>query len=130
MSAALIDSAGKVRVLDGKAGPDETVTEEHAKDPARVARILIRILATIAALKRAFSPKRIDYEDVAVLGSGALVQLQHGFGSRTRWWVIGWQSGGTAAPIFIESTALTTASTLVLQSYVAGTVTLRVESSG
>lgn len=128
--AARVDNAGKVTQLGPKPAPDETVTVEDVQDPAKLAKLATRILASLAALRLTWVPRRIDFEDVAVSTSGATVTLQHNFNGRVRWWLVGWQSSGTTAPILKESTTATDANTLVLLSYVAGTATLRVEEAG
>ncbi len=130
MSAARIEADGRVKILDGKAEPDAVVTESDAKDPAKLARLLARLLKDIATVRRRFTAKRIDFEDVAVSTAGATVSLQHNLNGRVRWWLAGWQSSGTTAPILKESATATTAQTLVLMSYVAGTATIRVEGAG
>ncbi len=130
MSAARVTSAGAVQALDSRAQPNQVFTEDDAKEPPKVARILARLLADVATIKQRFAPKRVDFEDVAVSTAGATVTLQHNLKGRVRWWLAGWQSSGTTAPILKESTTATTDSTLVLMSYVAGTATIRVESAG
>lgn len=130
MSAAKVSSAGLVTQLGSKPTPDEVVTEQDVQEPAKLARVLGRVLAEVAALKRRFAPRAIDFEDVAVSTAGATVSLEHGMSGRVRWYLVGWQSSGTTAPILKESTTLTTSSTLVLASYVAGTATIRVEEAG
>ncbi len=130
MSAARIDSNRKVWPLDGKSQPDQVVTEEDARDPAKVARLLGGLLNDVAGQKRQFTARRIDYEDQSAGGSGEAITLQHNFGGRVRWWVVDWTSGSAAAPILIKSATDTTDATLVLYSYQAGTVTIRVEAAG
>lgn len=132
MSAAKIDSSGKVTQLDARAGADEVVTEEDVQEPAKLSKMLARLLANVAALRRARVSARVDFEDVVVPSTGATapVRLQHNMVGRVRWWVVGWQCSTNVAPILREDTANTTASTLVLLSYVAGTATIRVEAAG
>lgn len=130
MSAAKVAADGKVTALDGRAEPDEVVTEADVQQPAKLARLLARLLAAVATLRRPFVPRRIDFEDVTVSTSGAAVSLEHGFKGRVRWWVCDWDSAASTAPYLKRSTALTTATTLVLLSYVAGTVCIRVEEAG
>lgn len=121
----------KITQLDARAGPDEVVTEDDAKQPAKLARMLGTLLTSMASLSRAWAPQRIDFEDVVVSTGGAQVTLAHGFNGRVRWWIVGWVSTGTTAPILRESSATATdANTLRLQSYVAGTACIRVEASG
>ncbi len=130
VACAKVSSDGTITQLGGRAAPEEVLTEEDAKRPDKVARLLARLLADVAALRRRFSPRRIDYEDVPVLGTGAAVQFQHGFSGRVRWWVVGWQCASSVAPILKEDTDATTSDTLVLNSYVEGTATIRVEEVG
>jgi hypothetical protein len=133
MSAAKINGT-TTTVLDGKASADEVVTEADVQDAPKLARMLVRLLATVADMRRAFSPRRIDFEDVAVSTAGAQVALQHNFGGRVRWWIVGWTSSGTSAPILRElaptAPAAPDPNTLYLQSYVAGTACIRVEGAG
>ncbi len=131
MSSSKIDSVGKVTLLDQRAGAQEVVTEQDAADAKLVAKLLTRILLAVATLRRNWAPKSIDFEDVAVSTAGAQVSLAHGMNGRVRWWICGWQSSGTSAPILRESaTVATDANTLYLQSYVAGTACIRVEQAG
>lgn len=130
MSAAKVASDGTLYSLDGRAAPDEVMTSEDAKDPEKIARVLGRLLKENAELRRRWNPRRVDFEDVAVSTAGAVVSLQHGFAGRVRWWPVGWQSAASTAPYLREDTAASTADTLVLKSYVAGTVTVRVEEAG
>ncbi len=95
MSVARIESDSRVRQLDGKAEPDEVVTEEDAKEPSKVSRLLARLLKEVAALKRRHVTQRLDFEDVPVGGGGAVTQLAHHFGGRVRWSVVGWQTLAT-----------------------------------
>lgn len=94
MSAARIDTAGRVTVLDGRAEPDETVTEQDVQDAPKLAKLLARLLQNVASLRRTFSPRRIAYE-VAAGSAGALTQLAHNFVGRVRWHVSGWQTTAT-----------------------------------
>jgi len=128
--AARIAADGKVTQLDGRAAPAEVVTEADVQDPAKLARLLGRMLSDEAALRRRFAPARLDFEDIPVLVTGDIVQFHHNFGGRARWWVVGWQCATNVAPILREDVTLTTTDTLVLRSYVAGTVTLRLEAAG
>ena len=123
-------SDAKVITLDGKAQPDQVVTEADVQEPPKLTKLLVQLLKDVTTLKRTPAPSRIDYEDVPVSTAGALVPLQHNFGGRVRWWLVGWSSAGTSAPILRESSlagSLSTTSTLILQSYVAGTATIRIE---
>lgn len=129
MSAARIDSAGKVWNLDGRVEPDENITELDVQDPAKLSKLLGRVLASQATLRRNFVPRRLDFEDVAVGTLAAAVPLQHGLNGRVRWWIVDWTSSGTAAPV-LRRGAATDSNTLVLESYVAGTATIRIEEAG
>ncbi len=127
MSAARIDAAGAVTTLDGRAEPDETVTENDVKDTAKLAKVLARVLATIALLKRSWTPSRVDFEDCVVTNPFTILTLEHGFGGRVRWWVVDQTSAMSA-----NQTANTTADTLELYIYgdTDGTCTVRVEEAG
>lgn len=129
--SAKVDSDGAVTPLDGRTEPDEVVTAQDVQDPDKLARLLGRILKDIAALKRRWAPRHIDFE-LAVTGSATpqTVQLEHGFNGAVRWWVVDWSTGGTVAISAMKNTALTTTKTLVLSVYNAGAMTIRVEEAG
>lgn len=126
-SNARVTSDGKVAQLDGRASAAEVVTEQDVQEPAKLSRLLVRLLTDVAALKRRFAPRRFDFEDVPVLAAGGTVQLQHNFGGRVRWWVVDCTSSTKA-----WLNAATTADTLVvnLTGTSDGTATIRVESAG
>ena len=127
--SAIVGSNGNVRQLDRQAEPDEQVTPEHVEDKERMARLLMRILRDLALLKRRFWPERMDFEDRAVDNTGTtLYRFSHGFGGRVRWWPVGWKDGALCANLVEDPS--TDDSTLVLVSYEAGTVTVRVEAAG
>jgi hypothetical protein len=128
VSAAAVSSTGKVRQLDRRGDPSEQVTEQQAKDPSRVARILMAILADVGLLKRRFWPDRMDFEGQVLDATGTKIfRFEHGFGVDVRFWVIDWN--GAAAPN-IRKDATTTSTVLVLTSTSAGTATIRVEAVG
>lgn len=138
-SAAIVPLApAPLRQLDGKREPDELITPERLDDKPRVARWLTQLLRDVESLKRRWAPRRIDHEDRKVDATGGdglnatKFRFAHGFGGRVRWWVTDWQ--GVAAPALVLDTATsgtgTDANTLVLRSYVTGTVTIRIEEAG
>ncbi len=130
MSAAKVNNDGKVTILDGRASASEVVTDADVQDPPKLARLLGRLLANVAQLARAHTPRRLDFEDVTCAGSGAAIRLRHGFGGRVRWWPVDYLSTGTPAAPILERGAATDANVLVLLSYTTGTVSIRVEEAG
>ena len=128
--SAKIAADNAVTQLDRAPQPDELVTEKDVTEPYKLARLLGRVLKDIASLRRRWVPRRIDFEDRTVETGGATVTLHHNFVGRVRWYVIGWQSNGTDPPTLIEDTSNTDTRALVLESYVAGTATIRVEEAG
>jgi hypothetical protein len=112
---ATINSSGDVLPLDGARAPEEAMTEEDAADPARVARVITRLLKGQAELERRRSPERIDFEDV-VISSSAPVQLQHGMGGRVRYSLQDMSRGGGLAPTLARASS-TDEDTLVLDAY-------------
>lgn len=128
MSSAIVPRHGVPRRLDRPQEPDEQVTEEQVEDSKRLSRLLMRLLREVAILRREWRPSRVDFQDAIVDATGTTkYRFPHGLGSRVRWWVTDWT--GAAGPQ-LSRDASSTDSTLVLVSYVAGTMTLRVEASG
>lgn len=127
--SAIVKLDGTVRQLGGRAEPDEIVEAEDATDVDRLTRLLTRVLKKLAELGRAKAPTFLDFEDVAIDGTGTtLYRFVHNFGTRVRWWAVDW-SGATEAVRLVRQ-ASSDANVLVLVSYEAGTVTLRVEAVG
>lgn len=136
-SSAIVPRApGKIRQLDTKREPDELITSDQLEDKPRVARWLTQILRDLETLKRRWAPRRIDHEDVEVDATGGdgidatKFRFAHGFVGRVRWWIVDWQ--GSAAPFLVRHDGIdgTDKNTLVLRSYVAGTVSIRIEEAG
>lgn len=127
--SANIDRNGKVRQLDKPAEPDQQVMEDEATDAPRLVRLLMRMLRDLAALKRRWAPRRLDFEDCAVDATGTTkYRLPHGLGGRVRWWVVDW-ADASAAPALVKH-ADTDERTLVLVSRAVGTATIRIEEAG
>lgn len=116
--------SGKTRSLDRKVAADETVSPSDAADSTKMSQLLTRIVRQIAQLRRAPVLRRTDFEDFPV-GSGTTHAFPHGFNGRVRWWVV--DANGAAA---LMKNATTDAGTLVLDSAVACTITLRIEEAG
>lgn len=129
MSANLDTVTGKIRQLDGLAGPDEQVTPDQIEDKERAARLLMQILKDVASLKRRFWPKRMTFESKAVDATGTTkYRFKHGINARVRWWPVDW-SGASAGPQLARHED-SDSNTLVLVSYASGTVALRIEEAG
>lgn len=128
MSTALVSVSRPSRQLDAKATPGETVSEKDVQEPARLAELLGRVVTAVSELRRAWSPKRIDFEDLAV--TTAAVPLEHRFAGRVRWWVTDWSPTTPGAAPTFERNSATTSDTLWLKPANAGTVSIRVEEAG
>jgi hypothetical protein len=130
VSAAVVDVTGRMRQLDKPASGSDRFTAGDAADAEKLARKVQSLEDRLTGLERAFRPRWIEFEDVAVGASGAEVRLPHGFGGRVRWEVRGWRTSSTLLWLLKEDTDATTDSVLVLLSYVAGTATIRVSEAG
>jgi hypothetical protein len=129
VSSARIDASGNVYPLDRKVEPAEVFSEEDAKDPAKLARAVQRLLKAANEAARRFDPKTLDIEDVGVV-SGTDLRIEHGFGGRVRWWIADWQPTTPGdAPLFERSTD-TDNDALVLEVGNSGTVTVHVREAG
>jgi hypothetical protein len=118
-----------VRQLDRPAEPDEQVTPDDAKDSERVARMLMRLLKDVSTLRRSWAPRFVDHEDRVVDATGTTTyRFPHGFGGRVRWWPVDWKDASAGPQL--ERHSDTDSNTLVLVSYAAGTLTLRIEEAG
>lgn len=124
MSLAVFASDGALRKAV-KRTEDTTTTAEDVADPEKLARFVQELRAKSATTDKR---RQVDFEDLAVSTGGAQVRLAHGLGARVRWWIVDWSSSGTAAPVLRKSSD-SDEDTLILESYVAGTATVRVEEA-
>ena len=118
--------------IDGRRGKVDVirkpVTEDQVSDPKTLAKIMSDMRDDIAAARRAADGSWAEFEDIVVGTSGAAVSLAHGMGGRVRWWVVDCNDNGILNGISIKKDPnASTDSVLVLKSYVALTVTIRVE---
>lgn len=127
MSTAVVPRVGKARQLDGRAEPDEVVTPEDAADTTKLARLLIRILRELAAMRRRWWPRSIDFRDIDTNVGAGVIRLPHGFGGRVNWWVV---KADGAIDVLLGEDASTDGNTLVLTSSGTSVVTIRVEEAG
>ncbi len=127
--SALVLPNGKVHQLDSHAEPDEQVQQKDVAEAPQLVRLLMRILRDVALMKRRWWPATIDHRDRVVDATGtALHRFPHGFGGRVNWWPVDWTNAVTCPQLVRHASS--DADTLVLVSYEAGTVTLRVEAAG
>lgn len=130
-SSANIDTSGRITQLDGKAAPDEVVTEDDVKEASKLARILFRILKELAEIRRRWWPRKLDFTDMTLDAAGTLFYLPHDFNGRVRFWVVDFRVVGAAgAPIIQRDATETTPNVLALRSYKEAEVTIRVEEAG
>lgn len=131
--SANVPAHGEIRQLDGRAEPEEQVTEEQVQDPARLARVLVRLLADVAKLRRRWAPRRLDFEGIVTDGSVTPERhrLTHGFGGPVRVWLVDARNPtGAGVPVFAIIDSASDSNTVTVESYMSGTVTLRVEEAG
>ncbi len=128
MSAVVLPS-GLVRQLDSHAEPDEQVQQKDVTDAPQLVRLLMRILRDVTLVKRRWWPTTVDHRDRVVDATGIVQhRFPHGFGGRVNWWPVDWTDAVTCPQLVRH--AATDDNTLVLVSYEAGTITLRVEAAG
>lgn len=126
---ARIDGNGNVYQLDRPAEPDEMVAEEDVKDATKLARLLMRVLRSLATMTRRFEPRQTDFEDKAVT-SGDVLMLPHKFDARVRWWVVDWTPTTPGDAALFERSSASTLAVLKLTVGNSGLVTIRVEAAG
>lgn len=108
------------------------VQKEDVEDKGRLADLLRKLSQRVAELEANRQPNTVDMEtDVSNLGS--TVTLRHNLGGPVRYWPVLWTktaAGGypSTGPILVMDET-SDDDNLVLKSYVAGRVVLRIESS-
>lgn len=129
MSVVVDVRTGTMRRLDRRAESDEAVKAEDAADAPKLARLLTRILAELAAASRRFAPRRATFVSLDVDDTGATkYRLPHHFGGAAAWSVVGWRDASAGHGLVEDSSS--DSNTLVLVSYVAGTADILVEERG
>lgn len=126
--SANIDPRGRVTRLESRALAEPNLTERDVVDAPKLVRLFAILIRELAALKRRWAPPRIDFEDVVVGSAGERYRFPHGLNGRVRWMVVDWEGGGSLYNL--ARSADTDANTLVLESYMSGTMTLRIERAG
>ncbi len=108
----------------------ERFTPEHVADDQKLSDQLTRINqlaldATQEARSNVLGQPKV-YVGLAIT-TGAKLTIQHGLGRRAFWWPVGYVDAGAAVcAVLDEDPTLTTTDTLVLRSYVTGTLNLAV----
>ncbi len=126
--SAIIPAHGNPRQLERPAEPDYRITTDDVDDKDKLAQLLMGMLRSLASVRRRWWPNFVDHQDRVVDGTGTtLYRFPHGVGGRVNWWPVDWV--GAAGPQLARH-AKTDDNTLVLVSYVAGTMTLRIEEAG
>jgi hypothetical protein len=126
--SANVKKDGTSTTVDAKRKPIEQITESQVTDAKRLAQLLQDGFAAAAATAERFAPNRVDFEDRSVDASGTQTHsFAHRLGKRVRWWAVDWTGTGGGPELARHDS--TTNDTLVLVSYRAGTVTLRVEEA-
>jgi alpha-ketoglutarate-dependent taurine dioxygenase len=103
------------------------IDEQTVQDPAKL-RETLEHLQRRQERELARDREVRRFKDVAVGAGGATVRLQHGLGQRVAWWVADWQPAAAGNRPFLERSTASTADTLVLASYTAGTASIHVEA--
>lgn len=121
------------RQLDGKPQPDEQVTEADVTDAPKLARLLTRLLAEVAKLRRPFRPRTITFTNIVSTGTDVspyTVRLTHKFGGEVDYEVVGRTEPGVIVLPFEYQTTATDKDTLVLAIYYPATLAVRVTERG
>jgi hypothetical protein len=135
MSAAYVSQrdGGKPKQLDTRATPQVSVTEGDAAQPAWLARVLTRVLADIAEIKRRFAPDRITFRDIPVAGTAAgsatRVRLAHNLGQLVEWWPVRAIGASGTNPVNVYEISQD-GNVLVLDVRFTGTLWIRCEGAG
>lgn len=130
-----VNSAGDTRKPAPRGIQVERFTPEHVQNPMILAAALNRLHQAHAAAslnaRADESSKVMRFLGLAVGSAGAKLRIRHNLGKRVQWRPIGWYGKGVVnghSLVSDEADAApeTDINTLVLRSYVAGTVDLEV----
>lgn len=124
---------GSQRTLDSRVQPDEVVTPEDAENKTLLSRLLTRILAEIATLKRSWTPRVITFRDIVSTGSSSVpytARLPHNFGALVEFEVVDVTDPGVVSIPYLCRTSASDLNTLVLDIYYPSTLAIRVTEAG
>lgn len=116
--------------LSNRKDSEPATSSDDVKDPLLLAQILTQIRRDLGAVRIDARGRWIEYEDLSLAGSGAVVNLPHGLGGRVRFWPTDVEDDGSGTqPKLSRDPINTTDDVLVLKSYQALTtgVTIRIE---
>lgn len=123
------DVFGNLKRVRPFASRGATVSDSDVTEPGKLAELLRQIQKRISTTEAITPPEALELEyDVT---SGLDFNVAHNFGGPVRWYVVDWYAtpgAGASGPSFSRLTTSTT-KLLVLHSYCAGRVVIRVESS-
>ena len=131
--SANIRADGESLQLDKRAASQDLVRPEDVTDASKLARMISRSADEIAAVKRRWSPRRVDFEGIVTAGTINDPQrfaLAHNLNGPVRWWIVRLTNPTGASNTLLVEVDGTDENTLVLDAYFPATITLRVEEAG
>lgn len=131
--SANVEADGQVKQLDRRPEPDENITEATVKEPARLARLLLKVFRDVAALKRRWAPKQVTIR--GQVSTGVLVDPQrfrfaHQFGGRVDYWLTRVTAPTGADNTLVVEVDETDENTLVVDVYFPATFDIRIQEAG
>jgi hypothetical protein len=124
---------GKSRQLDTRTQSDEIVSADDAGDTTKLARLLTRLLAELAAVRRRWVPRSITFRDVVSTGdylTPVEIPLKHNLGGLVEFWVVDTIVQASATVPLIVRHPSSDPNTLVISVYYSATFAIRVEEAG
>lgn len=107
-----------------------SIYDESLKDTQKLGEILRGIVNRLTSVEARTPPEAVEIEKVVSAG-GAVTEFTHNFKCPVRWYVVDWAKSSaatpTTAPILVRNQDTSTEDVLVLSSYTAGKVVLRIE---
>lgn len=107
-----------------------SVSSEEVKDPQKLSEVIRLLSVRVQELEAKQVPDAVEIvKDITgTAGVPVVVSFTHNFGSQVRWYPVYWSSAITVAPALVYNTT-STPDMLVLTSYSAGRIILRIEPS-
>lgn len=107
-----------------------SVSEQEVSDPVKLAEMLRQLSLRVQELEARLPQEAVEFErDITGTTAGGVVhRFDHNLGVPVRWYVVHWSGSAVVHPALVYS-ATSTDKSLVLTSYSAGRVVLRIEPS-
>lgn len=114
----------------GRSGISKPTSIADVTDPAKLTEMLRQLSLRVQELEAKSGQEAVEFERnvTGTTAAGVNHTFEHNLGCPVRWYVVHWSGSAVVHPALVYQTS-STANSLVLTSYSAGRLVLRIEPS-